>query len=132
MYDNIEQLLRRKYERFRNIKLKQFISEEEKKELLSRSWLLLNTSAREGLPVTFLEAGAHGMSIISSVNPDNYTNMFGGTFNNIDEAVKCIKKAVTEEWHQSKGKIAYNYIKKIHETRKVMSDHVKIYNDLLS
>ena len=132
LYDNIEQLLRRKYERFRNIKLKQFISEEEKKELLSRSWLLLNTSAREGLPVTFLEAGAHGMSIISSVNPDNYTNMFGGTFNNIDEAVKCIKKAVTEEWHRSKGKIAYNYIKKIHETRKVMSDHVKIYNDLLS
>ena len=132
LYDKIEKFLRIEYSKFPNIKLKQFVTEEEKGKLLSQSWILLNTSAREGLPVTFLEAGSNGMTIISSVNPDNYTKMFGSTFKNIDDAVMLIKRAVLEEWHLTKGKLAYNYIRNVHETEKVMRKHERIYLKVLS
>lgn len=132
LYDRVEQYLREKYVKFPNIKLKQFITEEEKKELLSQSWILLNTSIREGLPVTFLEAGANGMSIISSVNPDNYTNKFGATFEDVESAVRLIRQAISEQWHLTRGKLAYDHIKKVHKTEIVMKNHEQLYYRLLS
>lgn len=42
-----------------------------------RAWVLVNTSAREGLPYTFLEAAARGVALLSAHDPDGFTRRFG-------------------------------------------------------
>jgi glycosyltransferase involved in cell wall biosynthesis len=44
---------------------------------LSKAWVLINTSAREGLPLTFIEAAGHRCAILSERDPDGYASKFG-------------------------------------------------------
>jgi glycosyltransferase involved in cell wall biosynthesis len=44
---------------------------------LSEAWILINTAAREGLPLTFIEAAANCCAILSACNPDGYASSFG-------------------------------------------------------
>lgn len=130
LYECIEGVLREKYSKFENIKMSKFISEEEKGSLLGKSWVLLNTSVREGLPVTFLEAGAYGIPIVSTVNPDNYSTEFGQFVPNPNDIVPALKKAIDEEWFKTKGRKARKYMSQVHEISLVMKKHVKIYENL--
>jgi glycosyltransferase involved in cell wall biosynthesis len=45
--------------------------------LYGAAWILANTSVREGLPYTFLEASAHGCAILSALDPDGFASRFG-------------------------------------------------------
>ncbi len=56
-----------------NLRLTGFVTEEEKSRILASSWALMNTSVREALPVSFLEALAHKTPIISGEDPDGLT-----------------------------------------------------------
>ena len=46
-------------------------------DVLGRSWILANTSAREGLPTAFIEAAAHRCAILSFADPDGFATRFG-------------------------------------------------------
>ena len=46
-------------------------------DVLGRSWILVNTSAREGLPTAFIEAAAHRCAILSFADPDGFATRFG-------------------------------------------------------
>jgi glycosyltransferase involved in cell wall biosynthesis len=46
-------------------------------DLYEKSWALVNTSAREGMPYTFLEAAAWGCAILSELDPDGFAKRFG-------------------------------------------------------
>jgi glycosyltransferase involved in cell wall biosynthesis len=46
-------------------------------EILGKSWILVNTSLREGLPTTFIEAAAHGCAVLSYLDPDGFVPRFG-------------------------------------------------------
>ncbi len=48
-----------------------------KAEWLSSAWLLVNTSIHEGLAVSFLEALACAVPIVSTVDPDSLVSRFG-------------------------------------------------------
>ncbi|MFX0202640.1 MAG: hypothetical protein ACFFCW_41585, partial [Candidatus Hodarchaeota archaeon] len=65
--------LRRKYNTIPNLKmlgwLDQF-SSSSFQEALSKSWILINTDLRGGLPATFVEAPSFKCAILSSLNPD--------------------------------------------------------------
>jgi glycosyltransferase involved in cell wall biosynthesis len=49
----------------------------DKARWLSRAWMLMNSSIHEALPISFLEALAHALPIVSSVNPDGLVSSFG-------------------------------------------------------
>lgn len=129
-YLRVQEALRERYRKYKNIHIMDFVSEEQKFELLDKAWILLNTSAREGLPTSFLEAGVHGECIVSSVDPDGYSSMFGKYVND-GNFISAIRQAVDEEWHLTLGRKAYDYVKKVHETSTVMKQHVGIYEEIL-
>ena len=130
VFKHIQKTLRSRYERYPNIHIMDFVSEEVKQELLDKSWTLLNTSAREGLPISFLEAGAHKMSIVSTVNPDLYSSQFGAHAN-LSNIKDKVRQSVEEQWYKTKGLDAYTHIKSIHETNKILDQHLRIYKNML-
>jgi glycosyltransferase involved in cell wall biosynthesis len=50
---------------------------ERKDRLYRRAWLLLNTSIHEGLPVTFQEALAYRVPVVSYLDPEQVPSRFG-------------------------------------------------------
>lgn len=120
------------YKKYKNIHILDFIDEKEKQLLLQKSWILLNTSVREGLPISFLEAGANGMAIASSVNPDRYTSKFGifvedGRIDSFKNAINQLTK--TEECFEL-GKQAYHFMLRNHKTEVVIKKHLDILNKI--
>ncbi len=66
-----------KYRSVGNLKFMGLLEGERRDEVLSRSWVLVNTSIDEGLPCSFLEALAYRTPILSSVDPDQLVSRFG-------------------------------------------------------
>ncbi len=66
--------LRKWCEGIPNLSCPGFVSEEEKSRILEKSWALVNTSVREALPISFLEALAHETPILSGEDPDGLTS----------------------------------------------------------
>lgn len=117
--------LEEKYRRYRNIHVMRFVSEEEKNRILDQSWMLLNTSVREGLPITFLEAGAHGACIIAPVDPDGYASRFG-TFVTGGDFVDAIRQSAQREDFRTRGREGYEHVRRVHETSHVIQRHAEI------
>jgi len=114
-----------------NVNYMGYVSGERKSEVLNKSWLLLNTSSRECLPVTFLEAAAHKMSIVSPNNPDSFASHFGYKIQereNIKEYVDAINTLILDDNWRLKGNLARKYVQENHELKHVIEEHVKIYN----
>jgi glycosyltransferase involved in cell wall biosynthesis len=65
------------YQSVENLKFLGLVEGENKADILSKSWVIVNTSIHEGLPCSFEESFAYGTPIISSVNPDDLVSKFG-------------------------------------------------------
>jgi len=129
-YIKIENRLRKAYRKYKHIHFVGFVDENIKLKLLSKSWVLLNTSVREGLPISFEEAGVYENAIVSAVNPENYPSQFGRFV--VDKKFKeALKEVIETEECFKLGKRAREYMKKNHETKKVIVDHIKLYKKLL-
>lgn len=129
--ENKQRSLMKAYEKYKHIHITNFISEEDKQDILGKSWILLNTSAREGLPVSFLEAGAKGCAIVSSVNPDNYPSKFGSFVEN-GEFPAVIRKMVKGEECFELGKKAHKHMLNFHQTSIVMRQNINAMKRVLN
>jgi glycosyltransferase involved in cell wall biosynthesis len=76
-YPHIINPMLEKYKPLENLKFLGLVEGKQKSDVLSKSWVLVNTSIHEGLPCSFLEASAYGTPIISSVNPEDLVSKFG-------------------------------------------------------
>jgi glycosyltransferase involved in cell wall biosynthesis len=123
--------LRRQYQGIKNLEMpgliNRFEQPEQMRRLLSETWILVNTAVREGLPLTFLEAGAYGCAILSAVDPDQFATQFGLQVTDGDfvTALPQLLQAAPLE----KGKLAHQYIKEIYESSKALAAHVEQYQN---
>lgn len=69
--------LRNTFRRIPNIVLPGHISGAEKDRWLRESWILANTSVREGMPVSYLEALSYECALLSSVEANDLVGRFG-------------------------------------------------------
>jgi len=125
-----DQCLREKYRCVPNLLMTGFVSEEEKSQILEKSWILVNTSIRECLPISFLEAAAHECAILSSENPDNFAEDFGYHVTDGNYASGLRYLLEDDRWME-RGKKAYRYVKRVHEVKNVVNQHILIYKKLL-
>jgi glycosyltransferase involved in cell wall biosynthesis len=73
-------LLRQTYANCPNLEMTGFLDQFQTDRLyriLEKSWAIVNTSAREGLPNAFLEACAHQCAVLSFSDPDQFASRFG-------------------------------------------------------
>ena len=131
--DHYDNYLRTKYSSLKNLTITGFINQFESDELekiLDKSWILINTATREGLPNSFLEALAHKCAILSSLNPENVTEHFGYLVknNNFAEGLNNLLK--NDNW-KIKGEKGQIYVEENYELNKAVEKHINIYHQLL-
>jgi len=91
--------------------------------------VLVNTSVREALPVSFLEALAHGTPIISGENPDGLTEDYGYLAEDGDYSA-ALDRLLADEERVERGYRGRRYVEEIHEAGKAVDRHVNIYESL--
>jgi glycosyltransferase involved in cell wall biosynthesis len=99
-------------------------------EILSKSWVLINTAAREGLPNAFLEACAYQCAILSEVDPDGFASNYGFCSKGSDY-ITGLKYLLEENRWQKLGNIGYEYVKKVYEMNNAIDQHIQVYNKLI-
>jgi glycosyltransferase involved in cell wall biosynthesis len=129
--DESDARLRKRYGSLSNVSIPGFVSEEEKSRILEESWALLNTSVREALPISFLEALAHETIIISGLDPDGLTGRYGYLVGG-DDYAEGVKRMLTDEGRRNKGTKGRRHVEEVHELGKVVDRHLEIYRGLLA
>jgi len=117
-----------------NVEMAGFINQFEDSrfsEILSRSWVMVNTAAREGLPNAFIEACAHRCAILSSVNPDDFSSRFGYHAAQ-DDFGKGLEYLLADHRWQEKADLGNRYFLENFELEKAVQKHVDVYRGLLS
>jgi len=126
---NWEKALRDKFATSTNLQFQGFINQFEGQtlsELLSKSWILVNTAAREGLPNSFIEAAAFQCAILSAVDPDGFASSFGYHVTDDDFAKGLHYLLENNRWktYAQKGN---DYVRAIFAMEKSIQQHIKIY-----
>ncbi|MEM3680047.1 MAG: glycosyltransferase family 4 protein [Metallosphaera sp.] len=125
LYEKMYKQFIRRYQDLRNLKVVGFVNEDQKSEILSKSWILCLPSIREGLPIAFLEALAHKTAILSSVNPDNIVGRFGYWVQN-DDFKDGLSALLNDDLWKMKGEAGYKYVQTTHKLDKVVSRFIEL------
>ena len=123
---SLDRFLREKYAGVENLLMPGFLDGLEKERVLNESWVLVNTSVSECLPVSFLESAAHGCSILSFHDPDGLASMFGLHVAN-DGLIEGLTWLLEDDRWKKRGKRGYDYVRKNHELGKVVDLHLDEY-----
>jgi glycosyltransferase involved in cell wall biosynthesis len=99
--------------------------------IFSRSWILLNTAAREGLPNSYIEACAHECAILSAVDPDGFATKFGYHAQKDDFPNGLNYLLKNDEWH-SRGIMGAEYVMKTFGLETAVQKHIQIYRSLVN
>ncbi len=122
--------LRRSYSGVGNLELPGFLDGAEKERLLADSWVLVNTSVSECLPVSFLEASAHGCAILSPHDPDGFASGFGYHVRGGDYEAG-LRWLLDGKWEEQ-GRKGREYVASTHEEKHVIDLHIRAYEEALA
>jgi len=113
-----------------NLEMTGVVSEERKREILEKSWILVNTSVHEGLPQAFIEACTHRCAILSAVNPDDYATNFGYHVEN-DDFESGLEYLLENDRWKERGERGFEYTKETNGINKVIERRIQVYESLL-
>jgi len=99
-------------------------------EVLSKSWVMVNPAAREGLPNSFIEAASYQCALLSSVNPDDFSSNFG-YYAKEDDFEAGLHYLLKDDNWKTHGLRGYEHIKETFELNKSIDRHIKIYEGLV-
>jgi len=124
--------LRKRYSNIPNLQLIGYVDQFANNSLsnyLSTSWILVNTSAKEALPNTFVEACAHRCAIISSLDPDGFASNFGALVVD-DDFSKAISYLLENNRWREKGLAGFDYVRARNELGAAADAHISAYRKL--
>jgi glycosyltransferase involved in cell wall biosynthesis len=98
----------------RNLRFLGWVFGKEKSKALEESWVLVNTSVHEALPVSFLEAWAHECAVLSSMNPDGLVEKYGYWACDTDYARGLRHLLAAQTWREL-GKRGRSYVETNHD-----------------
>lgn len=128
------QKLRSSYKDLPNLEFTGFLdqfSNDSLTDLLGRSWILVNTSVREGLPTSFVEAALHGCAILSGIDPDGFASQFGFHVKDGD-FIAGLKHLLGNNAWAKLGSEARDYTTRMFSVEGSIQQHMKIYGDLVA
>jgi len=127
-----DQALRARHSGTTNLTFAGFVDQFEDDHIwraLSEAWILVNTSAREGLPTAMLEALAHRCAILSHINTDRIASRFGFHAGE-DDLAAGLKALLRADVWREKGEAGYLWVRENFELDQVIDQHVAVYQQL--
>jgi glycosyltransferase involved in cell wall biosynthesis len=98
--------------------------------ILSKSWILVNSSLRESLPTTFIEAAAHRCAILSYLDPEGFASRFGQVAKP-GKLGEGLRKLLQDDAWRELGQAGYNHVRDIYSVGVTIDRHVEIYRQAL-
>ena len=129
-----EKTIRAKYLALPNLKFHGFLdqfTETALAEIWSKAWVLVNTSVREALPTTFVEAAGHGCAILSEIDPDGFVSRFGYHVTDGDYATG-LRALLRDDLWKERGELGRQYAREVFGLEKSIRDHIDIYEVALA
>jgi glycosyltransferase involved in cell wall biosynthesis len=99
-------------------------------QLLERSWVLVNTSVREGLPTSMLEALVHRCALLSQVDESGVTARFGYHAADGDLESGLDRLLADGRW-KDLGERGFEYVSQNFACDDVLTRHLALYQELL-
>ena len=99
-------------------------------QILGESWIIMNTSAREGLPNSMIEAAAHRCAVLSAVNPDDFAVNFGYHVQD-DDFARGLRALLAGDTWRERGLAAWRYVAATFATDPAIDGHIAAYEGLL-
>ena len=124
--------LRSRYGNLPNLEMPGFIDQfrtDDLSQLLGKSWIMVNTAAREGLPNAFIEAAAHGCALLSAVDPDGFASRFGYHAQQ-DDFVQGLETLLQNNRWQQLAAQGYEYVSQVFALDVAIQRHLEIYQQL--
>jgi glycosyltransferase involved in cell wall biosynthesis len=126
--------LRSRYGGVSNLEMLGFIDQfrtDQLSRLLGRSWILVHTAAREGLPNAYIEAAAHRCAVLSAVDPDGFASQFG--YHAVkDDFSKGLQTLLDNDLWMECGQRGYDYVSDVFECDKAIDQHIAVYDRIIS
>lgn len=126
--------LRKEYEPLPNLEMLGFIDQFKSNHLsrlLAESWIMVNTSAREGLPNSFIEALGHKCAILSAVDPDGFATQYGYCAYDDDFSTGLRILLENDLWRQH-ASLGFKHVSEAFSIDKAIDRHLEIYERLTS
>lgn len=126
--------IRKQCEALENVTAPGWIDPEQRAAILDSAWILVNTSTRECLPVSYLEAGARKCAILSHCNADDFASEFGfwAKRGDLSDYVQGLQFLLDNDRWRGLGEKAQSYVKDTHEYEKVIDQHLRVYREALA
>ena len=131
--ESYDRQLRETYGGIENLELVGFVDQfgsGRLSEILGRSWIVVNTAAREGLPNAFIEAAAHRCAILSDVDPDGFASRGGYFVDKGDFAGGLEWLLAGDRWRQLDHR-GHAYVRETFEMEQAVDRHLEAYRAVL-
>ena len=125
--------LRRRYAGMKNLETPGFVDQFSSirfQQILSESWILVNTALREGLPRSFLEAASFKCAILSRVDPDGFASSFGRRVDD-DDFAKGLSSLLEQDAWRERGEAASEYVSGKYGLEQSVMQHIEVYQNLV-
>jgi len=125
--------LRNTYSDIKNLEMPGFVSRFNSpglEKFYEKAWIIVNTSAREGLPYTFVESLAYECAILSCLDPEGFASRFGCYVDQFDFQTGLRWLLEGDRWRVL-GKAGAEYVQRIFNQENSIQQHIKIYRDLM-
>jgi glycosyltransferase involved in cell wall biosynthesis len=126
--------LRRRAERITNLELPGAASRFSGPALASwyeRSWVLVNTSAREALPYTFLEALAYGVAVLAPFDPDRVASRFGAVVEG-DRFEPALERLLRDDAWRARGREGALWVRGTFSEEASVRRHLELYQEVIA
>jgi glycosyltransferase involved in cell wall biosynthesis len=117
-------------------RIDQFRDPQAHSSLLDDAWVMVNASTKEAMPNAFLEAAAHGCSILSALDPDGFASKFGyhvqrreGSkgYADSEDFARGLKWLLEENRWRERGNLAREHVLANFETEVAIQKHMNVY-----
>ena len=100
-------------------------------EVLGRSWILVNSSLREGLPTSFIEAAAHRCAILAFTDPDGFATKFGVVAQEQGGGLKQgLQELLRADRWKALGQEGRRHVEGVFSTDHAMEAHCRAYEEV--
>jgi len=124
--------LRATYGHLPNLEMVGFLDQfqnDQHTHLLGKSWILVNTAAREGLPNAFIEASAHRCAILTAVDPDGFASQFGFHAGQ-DNFAEGLETLLQDGFWATQAQKGFEYVRATFDCESAIAQHLAVYRQL--